>query len=226
MLSPSDMAQQRYVKFKKPLPVFKKVVTNNLISSLLQDEQFDCLKVNIRKFKTEKFQGSSDEFYKVPFLDRNEFKIELQKRFPVKFAATIGKKRIRQFVKELPRWQRKIARRYFRRCRKVLFGGGRRTREERPLRFKYNEYIQSNVWSSRRNRFFKKFGRACTACGGFKKIHLHHMVYTKYDGNEPDAHLVALCEAHHNGYHKEYGVKKSMITTTIEYINRIKNETK
>lgn len=50
------------------------------------------------------------------------------------------------------------------------------------------------------------------------------MKYSAYNGMEPDGHLIALCQHHHDDYHKSFGTKRTMIKTTLLYVERIKAE--
>lgn len=66
---------------------------------------------------------------------------------------------------------------------------------------KYQDYIDSERWRSRRNRFLAEHGRACRMCGATKKIHVHHLTYERI-GHELDDDLMVLCPNHHRDVHK------------------------
>lgn len=96
---------------------------------------------------------------------------------------------------------------------------------KRPLQKKngyqaYDDYIKSDQWEKRKNSYYQAHSRRCAACGTAKHIHLHHMHYSKL-GNEPDEHLIPLCNVHHEAYHLQYGTQRDMIRTTREFITRI-----
>lgn len=96
----------------------------------------------------------------------------------------------------------------------------RKTKTER--RSTYETYINSNLWTDRKNRFYQNHPRRCAACDSYKFIHLHHMVYSA-QGSEPDEHLVPLCRDHHNLYHEKNGTQTNMLQKTHAFIALIKN---
>ena len=162
---------------------------------------------------------------------RKQFLLDLEEKVPLKVAASATKTEIRNYITTLgiDRPTRKLVKRYFRRARTVLFGVKYTFKtvygeEHKPKnkRFTYNEYIQSSVWSKRKNLYYREIGRKCAACGNSVKIHLHHMIYTKFDGTEPNKNLVALCEEHHNQYHNTYGTSGNMKATTYEFIENVR----
>lgn len=105
-------------------------------------------------------------------------------------------------------------------------------KEKRPNRDRnnpkqYRTYINSSLWTQRKNKYWQLHKRQCAVCDSFERINLHHAYYNKDSfGTEPDCHLFPFCQTHHKMYHDEYGVKKNMIKTTKEFIleNRIWNE--
>lgn len=149
--------------------------------------------------------------------DRKEFKRKILAE--IQFDQ-LTKKQYRKLVQQLPRWQRKIAHREYLRARKIR--KGKPIKKGRKPQYKYNEYIKSREWAERRNRFYQTFGRKCKICGSTTFIELHHMVYTAFDGTEPDWNLVALCKSHHMEYHEEYGSSGNMRETTIFFIEQSK----
>jgi hypothetical protein len=107
----------------------------------------------------------------------------------------------------------------------------RKIRKRRRTKFKiqpqknkltYHEYIHSKLWLRRRIAFYKKFGEICAACGTKRRIQLHHMRYTAYDGTEPDCNLVALCDDHHAEYHALHGTTHDMVSTTFAFIQSVR----
>lgn len=81
----------------------------------------------------------------------------------------------------------------------------------------YYEYIKSIDWLKRKERYYLKHKKQCQACGSYKLINLHHMVYGDF-GNEPDNTMVCLCESCHNEFHKIYLITKDLRKQTNEFI--------
>lgn len=211
------------LNMRRRLPsISKGVITKALTNQILRDEVFDVFKRQIVKAPATKFEKST-------FPRKNsklrDFQALIEEEYPLAEAARLSKKEIKQITAGLTRGERRRVRRYFRRARVVLNGGDWKPRKKakKHLRYNYTEYIQSPEWRSRRNRFFQRFGRTCAACDSPQKIHLHHMVYSAFNGTEPDAHLVALCETHHNDYHEKYGTSRSMLKTTKAFIDEIRS---
>lgn len=82
---------------------------------------------------------------------------------------------------------------------------------------KYHVYILSDLWKKRKNEYYRLHGRICEKCGTYDHIDLHHAVYADF-GNEKDAHLYALCRAHHQEFHDTYGVKSNMLKETQTFV--------
>jgi len=162
---------------------------------------------------------------------RRKLAKELESEFPVAAAAQFSKRRINEIIKErqLDKWTRKALKRYFRRCRDAVHGKYRfktktyrRSGKARETRYTYAEYINSLAWASRRNRYWQEHPRICTVCETHSFIELHHMIYTAFDGTEPDENLVALCKPHHQAYHRQHGSSGNMLVTTIQFIDQSK----
>ena len=87
----------------------------------------------------------------------------------------------------------------------------------------YRLYMGSAYWLKRRAEYFKKHKHECAVCKMTFGIALHHKVYdSKLYGREPDEHLVALCQTHHNHFHEVYKLKANMADDTDEYINTMR----
>lgn len=207
------------------LKVLKKQITHTEANSLLGIEGFDVFKreiaANIVSITGRQRRDRAEiRHHRV---EAAHTKRDLETRWPFELAAKATKTQIRDYLKPLSKNQRKKARRYFKRCHAVANGvQWRKHKPKRKLRgrkYTYTEYIHSPEWYDRRNRYYKAHGRKCGACGSSQKLHLHHMLYTDFDGTEPDAHLVPLCETHHDGYHALYGTRPNMIKTTMEYVD-------
>ncbi len=83
---------------------------------------------------------------------------------------------------------------------------------------KYATYINSVLWTKRKNQYYKIHGRRCAICGSVDYIHLHHKYYGEY-GSEKDEHLVPLCKQHHEEFHLTLKrTKKDMIMETDTFI--------
>lgn len=65
----------------------------------------------------------------------------------------------------------------------------------------YSDYIKSDLWRKRRERFYLKFGKVCSKCKSTDRIQLHHQSY-KAIVQEPDEDLIALCKMCHDVFHK------------------------
>lgn len=75
---------------------------------------------------------------------------------------------------------------------------------------KYAEYIVSGSWHRRRRRYLASLSSlACEACGGERLLQVHHRNYERL-GAEPDADLVALCQACHEGVHTLHRTRHSL----------------
>lgn len=86
----------------------------------------------------------------------------------------------------------------------------------------YKSYINSKLWTKRKNRFFRRYGKQCSCCNSTRYIQLHHKVYTGIYGNEPDNHLIAMCSSCHKLFHDTYGVKSNMKDDTSEFVSEMK----
>lgn len=86
--------------------------------------------------------------------------------------------------------------------------------KQRP---KYAVYIQSKKWLRRREAFYKKYGRACAACGSKEHLHIHHMSY-RHVGDERDDELAVLCDVCHEEFHDLNGKALDMVEVTVAFI--------
>ena len=84
----------------------------------------------------------------------------------------------------------------------------------------YRTYLVSEHWKTRKNLWYRKFGRACAVCGSFKFANLHHMHYENL-GSEKDEDLISLCHEHHDDFHTLYGTgRHDYRKSTQEYLER------
>lgn len=70
-----------------------------------------------------------------------------------------------------------------------------------PSRDRYERYISSDNWRSRRESFFIRRGRRCSVCGTHDQLEVHHITYRNF-GAEKDEDLVSLCRPHHLALHQ------------------------
>lgn len=221
---------------RKQLPkIIKSIRPNNGLKRTLYDEEvFDCIKASILQSgdSVRKEQPSQSVLEitrpkRFKKLRNQKIKDELLKRFKEEDLITYNSKKKRcaiqgsfasnlefnlfcDLVKEKVRASKKTKKRTRRSGKKK---GARHS--------KYGTYINSDVWESRKNRFWQTHARRCAVCDTTKHIQLHHMDYSMM-GNEPDEHLIALCEDHHKQYHFENGVSRHMIRSTLAFVEKYK----
>lgn len=88
----------------------------------------------------------------------------------------------------------------------------------------YGEYMNSKKWRTRRNLYWRNHKRVCVACASTSFMEVHHMVYEKKQfGNEPDYHLIGLCQSCHQEFHDKNGSAHNMVQATREFIKWKKN---
>jgi hypothetical protein len=138
-------------------------------------------------------------------------------------AATIGKKRRRQFQKQYSQIEYEAFVQYINHCRKAAKRHRRRKKgkDKSERRSSYNIYINSAEWREVKNRYYQNYPRQCAACDTFSHIHLHHMSYGNF-GHELDYELVPLCEPHHNDYHAKNGTQRNMLQRTKHYVTTVR----
>jgi hypothetical protein len=148
----------------------------------------------------------------------------LKRRFPVQMASSLSKKQRRAFKNQMTPFEYNIfcshtntIKRGKRAARKA------KKKDTKPRRLAYETFIHSPLWEDRKNKFYQQHSRRCAACDTYKHIHLHHMVYGQF-GNEPDEHLVPLCETHHKEYHERFGTQRNMLRTTEMFISQIRSK--
>lgn len=73
-------------------------------------------------------------------------------------------------------------------------------------RKKYQLYLRSAKWKSKRKaRIFQDSGQ-CVFCGSRHKLEVHHKTYQRF-GNEQLNDLVTLCEACHKKTHDQTSLR-------------------
>lgn len=114
----------------------------------------------------------------------------------------------RQLAKDIPLKERK----FFKKIRKE-----REYKKRIPK--KYILYIKSKFWKTRRNKYFRDYGKKCMVCGSCKYVQLHHIEYRNSDfGFEEDKTLIALCRDCHEEFHLRYRTKQNMQKEVEEFI--------
>lgn len=201
----------KLAKNRKPSDIFKFIPRDSFKAKELPTREF-LPKQEIKKEK--------------PVFNKPEYEAifqEIREKWPKEVAMKLGKKRRRKLHKDFPselHWT--IFNRWCRICRRNRANSIRNRRKKPKVRkSKYQEFIESPQWQSRKNRYYQNNARECAACGSKKHIHLHHMVYSEY-GNEPDEHLMPLCKTHHDGFHGKNGTQRHMIRATMAYIEEVR----
>lgn len=83
---------------------------------------------------------------------------------------------------------------------------------------KYEDYLKTPWWRSRRARYFASHDEVCAACGTGERIHLHHHTYEHF-GAELDDDLVPLCASCHQMVHIHHRRSRTSLTVaTFEVI--------
>jgi hypothetical protein len=95
-------------------------------------------------------------------------------------------------------------------------------RKYRRVPKQYTTYVNSRWWSKRKNRYWKNHRKICCRCFSTVMVQLHHGEYdSSIYGREPDKVMFPLCHVCHEEFHERYGVKKTMIKETKEFIKEI-----
>ena len=69
------------------------------------------------------------------------------------------------------------------------------------LTTKYERYLRSNEWRSKRNQRLKIDGHKCVYCGAKEHLNVHHLTYENV-GHEKMCDLITLCQECHTRLHK------------------------
>lgn len=156
--------------------------------------------------------------------DRKVFLAKMEAEYPIAVAALMSKSKVNRLVALWDRPLRKAAKRYFKRARVVVHGTGkhRPNIQRRQKRLTYREYIHSPLWEGRKNLYYQKHGKRCAICRSPERVQLHHMVYTAFNGTEPDQNLIAFCDMHHADFHAKHGSSGNMMEDTLVYVEETK----
>jgi 5-methylcytosine-specific restriction endonuclease McrA len=101
---------------------------------------------------------------------------------------------------------------------------GKRKKKIDP-RIDYFAYIESPLWTKRKEEYYKTHKKECQACGSKHDIQLHHMRYGDF-GNEPDYALITFCRTCHKDFHEKHATKKDMIRYSLKYVAERQREIK
>ena len=98
------------------------------------------------------------------------------------------------------------------------------TREQRRLKFKYRDFINSHWWEDQKAYWYISHKKECARCKSTDRIVLHHKTYPVAGrflslGNND---LVPLCQGCHYKYHAENGVQRKMGGKTSKFIKKSK----
>lgn len=190
-----------------------------LIDKLFKEEQFDFIRDNINKAKSGK-KGKDPEKRrkkKERKQKRRDEEAEILKKYTNEEMLTFSKYPSKLKKRNLPNHEYLIVRRFSKRLKKNKRSKRKKRQVRENKRSTYETYINSKAWENRKNRYWQLYPRRCAICDTVKRIHLHHMSYNKLR-NEPDEHLIPLCQEHHEQYHRDYGVKRNMIRPTKYFI--------
>ena len=91
----------------------------------------------------------------------------------------------------------------------------------------YKRFIRSNEWQKIRERIIHDRRYKCEKCGFDKKLHVHHVTYIRFGGNELDEDLKLLCKKCHkkiHGYknkkHKSKNIKPYNVKTKAQSLRK------
>lgn len=85
----------------------------------------------------------------------------------------------------------------------------------------YNDFIHSKEWQAIRLNLFKIRGKKCEMCGSISEIHVHHITYKRFGGNERPEDLCVLCKDCHMEIHNVKGKKKANGKKGLPYYRRL-----
>ena len=76
----------------------------------------------------------------------------------------------------------------------------------------YAKQLQRPEWKAKRLEILERDGNKCVKCGETKRLHVHHLSYTKgRDAWEyPNDNLVTLCRGCHRAEHPKSRVKSDL----------------
>ena len=69
---------------------------------------------------------------------------------------------------------------------------------------KKSAYLQSSIWSQKRNQILQRDNYACVHCGRHTSLNVHHIRYSNIFNEQP-ADLLTLCSDCHMALHERVG---------------------
>lgn len=191
-----------------------------LADKIYKEEAFDCLKTLIQESK---IKDGAEPFYikkSAKKKRRKEIEKELRERFSEDDFKRLKTKKQRRSFCQANRLSSSEAN-VVHLISKSFSKRGQRHQKRNQRKVKkhshYDTYINSKEWERRRNLYWQSHVKRCAVCDTASHIHLHHMSYEKFK-NEPDEHLIPLCENHHAQYHRENGTQRNMIRKTLRFV--------
>jgi hypothetical protein len=93
-------------------------------------------------------------------------------------------------------------------------------RANRRRKFKYQEFIKSELWTAQKAVWYSRHKKRCARCRSTRNVHLHHKKYPKSGRylSLADNDFVAFCGRCHAGYHAAHDVQKNMQTKSNRFI--------
>ena len=68
-------------------------------------------------------------------------------------------------------------------------------------RERYNEFMQSEEWRDLRTVMLDIYNHQCDVCGATEDLHVHHLTYERFGGDERTTDLQVLCKTCHERAH-------------------------
>ena len=68
-------------------------------------------------------------------------------------------------------------------------------------RSEYNRYMRSDAWAAIRDVKLSIAAYECEKCGSRETLHVHHLTYDRFGGDERMTDLQVLCRPCHNKAH-------------------------
>lgn len=66
----------------------------------------------------------------------------------------------------------------------------------------YNDYLNSNEWSQKRQEAYAIHGKACQRCKSTNRLHVHHKTYARFKYEIVKTDLAVLCNDCHKYFHQ------------------------
>ena len=91
----------------------------------------------------------------------------------------------------------------------------------------YTEQLLDPRWKEKRRAVLHRDNHACIYCGSTQKLHVHHLCYTGFAWEAPDADLITLCLECHKQVHgiMDYGDFALVYKNYLRYVQQQASET-